>query len=161
MKATGEILDAVERDDHIYIKGNATAAYALVSPEVARVEPEVYFFNNSFFVFVDSIDAEAPVAIDWRLHANQEYQLGKSSFRNTGEKAGFYGELLWSEGGAPSLSQETGFPGVDPSEYEGLPVSTCLTARFPNANRHRIVTLLVPHRQDDPRRIFHFVDDQG
>ena len=112
MKATGEILDAVERDDHIYIKGNATAAYALVSPEVARVEREVYFFNNSFFV--DSIDAEAPVEIDWRLHANQEYQLGRSSFRNTGEKAGFYGELLWSEGGAPSLSRETGLPGASP-----------------------------------------------
>ncbi len=161
MKSTGKILAAEERDDHIYIKGDATAAYALESPEVTRVEREVYFFNNSFFVFVDLIDADSPVEIDWRLHANQDYQLGKSSFRNTGEKAGFYGEVLWSEGGAPVLSQQTGFPGVDPSEYEGLPVSTCLTARFPKANRHRIVTLLVPYPKDDPRRIFHFVDDQG
>jgi len=128
---------------------------------VTKVEREVYFFNNSFVVFVDLIDADAPVEIDWRLHSNEPYQLGKTSFRNTGEKAGFYGEVLWSEGGAPSLSQETGFPGVDPSEYEGLPVSTCLTARFPKANRYRIVTLLVPYPKDDPRRIFHFVNDQG
>jgi hypothetical protein len=161
MKSTGRILAAEQRGDHIYIKGCATAAYALETPEVARVEREVYFFDNSFFVFVDTIDAASPVAIDWRLHANQPYHLGKTSFRTSGEKAGFYGQVIWSEGGAPSLSQETGFPGVDPAEYEGLPVSTCLTAAFPKAQHHRIVTLLVPYAKDDPRRIFHFVDDQG
>lgn len=161
MKSTGRILAAEDRDDHIYIKGDATAAYATLSPEVTRVEREVYFFNNSFFVIVDAIDAEKPVEIDWRLHANQEFQLGKSSFRNTGERVGFYGEVIWSEGGKPALSQETGFAGVDPSEYEGLPVSTVMTAKFPQSSHHRIVTLLVPYRKDAPKRIFHFVDDQG
>ncbi len=161
MKSTGQILAAEERADHIYIKGDATEAYKLESPEVTSVEREVYFFNDSFFVFIDSIDATEPVEIDWRLHANDAYTLGKNSFRNTGAKAGFYGEVLWSEGGAPVLSQETAFPGVDMSEIEGLPVSTVLTARFPKANRHRIVTLLVPYPKDAPRRIFHFLDDQG
>ncbi|SDJ55028.1 DUF4962 domain-containing protein [Aliiruegeria lutimaris] len=161
MKSTGKILAAEQRDDHIYFKGDATAAYALLSPEVTLAEREVYFFNDSFFVFVDSIDADAPVEIDWLLHANQPFHLGRTSFRNTGEKAGFYGEVLWSEGGAPVLSQETGFPGVDKSEIEGLPISTCLTARFPKATRHRIVTLLVPYPKAEPRRIFHFIDDQG
>lgn len=69
--------------------------------------------------------------------------------------------MIWSEAGSPVLSQVTGFPGVDPSEIAGLPVSTCLTARFPKATRHRIVTLLVPYPKDRPRRIFHFIDDQG
>lgn len=161
IKSTGQILEAREHEDHVYIKGDATPAYALESPEVTRVEREVYFVNNSFFVFVNSIDAREPVQIDWRLHANQPFQLGRKSFRNTGERAGFYGEFLWSEGGSPQLSQETGFPGVDPEEYAGLPVSTCLNARFPKARRHRIVTLLVPYPRDAPRRIFHFVDDQG
>ncbi len=161
MRSTGDILAAEQRADHIYIKGDATAAYAQLSPEVTRAEREVYFFNNAFFVFVDSIDAEAPVEIDWLLHANEAYQLGQSSFRNTSRQAGFYGEIIWSEGGAPVLSQTTGFPGVDPTEIEGLPVSTCLTARFPKAPRHRIVTLLVPYPKNDPRRVFHFIDDQG
>ncbi|GAB4384683.1 heparinase II/III domain-containing protein [Albidovulum sp.] len=161
IKSTGKILAAEERGDHIYIRADATPAYALETPEVTRVEREVYFFNNSFFVFVDAIDADEPVTIDWRLHANEPFQLGGKSFRNSGERAGFYGEILWSEGGSPSLSQETGFPGVDPEEYAGLPVSTCLNAHFPKARRHRIVTLLVPYPKDDPRRIFHFVDDQG
>ncbi|MFV0336427.1 MAG: DUF4962 domain-containing protein [Tropicimonas sp.] len=160
-RSTGRILEAGERGDHIYIRGDATEAYALLSPEVTRVEREVYFFNDSFFVFVDSIDAAEPVAIDWLLHANAPFHLGRRSFRNTGKRAGFYGEVIWSEGGAPVLGQETGFPGVDPREIEGLPASTCLTARFPEAARHRIVTLLVPYRREAPRRIFHFIDDQG
>lgn len=161
MKSTGQILAAEERADHIYIKGDATPAYAQLSPEVTRAEREIYFFNGSFFVIVDTIDADRPVAIDWLLHANQPFTLGKSSFRSTGDKAGFYGEVVWSEAGAPQLDQKTGFEGVDPKEIEGLPVSTCLTARYPKAPRHRIVTLLVPYPRDRPRRIFHFIDDQG
>ena len=161
MQSVGKIELAETRDDHIYIKGDATAAYAIETPEIESVTREVYFFNNSFFVFVDSIDASEPVEIDWRLHANNPYQLAKSSFRNSGEKAGFYGEILWSESGPATLSQDTSFADVEMSEIEGLPISTCLTAKFAKAARHRIVTLLVPYPKDDPKRIFHFVDDQG
>ncbi len=161
MAATGRIVTAEERDDHIYIKGDATPAYRTLSPEVRLAEREVYFVQNSYFVIVDSVDAETPVTVDWLLHANARYELGKTSFRYTGETAGFYGQVIWSEGGKPELSQETGFPGVDPEEYEGLPVSTCLTARYPEATRHRIATLLVPYRLAEPKRIFHFLDDQG
>jgi hypothetical protein len=59
------------------------------------------------------------------------------------------------------LTQETGFAGVDPTEVEGLPISTCLKATFPKAIRHRIATLLVPYPNSDPRRVFSFLDDQG
>ncbi len=161
MAATGRILAAEERGDHIYIKGDATEAYRSLSPVVTLAEREVYFVQNSYFVIVDSVDSETPVTIDWLLHANNPYDLGKSSFRQTGKRAGFYGQVIWSEAGKPELSQETGFPGVDPSEIEGLPVSTCLTARYPAATRHRIATLLVPYRLSAPKRIFHFLDDQG
>jgi len=50
---------------------------------------------------------------------------------------------------------------VDPKDYEGLSVSTCLTAKFPKAIRHRIATLLVPYPTKNPRRVFSFLDDQG
>jgi len=59
------------------------------------------------------------------------------------------------------LSQVTGFPGVDPKDYEGLAQSTCLHATFPKAIRHRIATLLVPYPLAEPRRVFSFLDDQG
>jgi hypothetical protein len=128
---------------------------------VTLAEREVYFVRGSYFVIVDKIDAETPITIDWLLHANAPYDLGKTSFRYSGEHAGFYGQMVWSEAGKPELIQETGFPGVDPSEFEGLPVSTCLHARYPAATRHRIATLLVPYRLKAPKRIFNFMDDQG
>jgi len=161
MRSTGQIITAEQRDDHIYIQGDATAAYQSLTPEVSQVLRDVYFVNNSYFVIVDAIDAEKPVSIDWLLHANAPMTLGDTTFRYTGEKAGFYGQILWSEAGAAQLSQVTGFPDVDPVDFEGLPVSTCLTARFPEAVRHRIATLVVPYSLAAPRRIFSFLDDQG
>ncbi len=161
MTATGRIVTAEQRDDHILIVGDATPAYQSLSPEVTRAVREVYFVRNSYFVIVDEIDAETPVTVEWLLHANNRFELGKSSFRHTGERAGFYGQVVWSEGGKPVIDQFTDFPDVDPADYEGLPVSTCLTAHYPAATRHRIATLLVPYRLDAPKRIFNFMDDQG
>ena len=161
MKAKGDILTAEDRGDHIFIQGDATAAYQSLSPEVTSVQRDVHFVNNSYFVIVDNIDADTPVEIDWLFHANAPMTLGDTTFRYAGEKAGFYGQFLWSEAGAPKLTQETGFPDVDPVDYEGLSVSTCLHATFPKAIRHRIATLVVPYPLSAPRRIFSFLDDQG
>ncbi len=161
MQSTGRIDAAEDRGDHIYIKGDATAAYRILSPEITSVQREVYFVNNEYFVFVDSIDATEPVSVDWLLHANAPMTLGHSTFRYLGDRAGFYGQVLWSEAGAPVLTQQTGFAGVDPAEIAGLPVSTCLTMAFPKATRHRIATLLVPYPLAAPRRVFTFLDDQG
>ena len=161
MRSTGQILTAEEREDHIYIQGDATEAYRTLTPEVTKVLRDVYFVRDQYFVIVETIDAEKPVDITWLLHANDEMQLGDTTFRYSGEKAGFYGQFLWSEAGVPAISQETGFPEVDPADYDGLPVSTCLKATFPKAIRHRVATLLVPYPASDPRRVFSFLDDQG
>ncbi len=161
MAATGKILAAEEREDHIFIHGDATAAYQSLSPEVTRAERELYFVRGDYLVIVDKVDADTPVTLEWLLHANNPFELGKTSFRNSGERAGFYGQVVWSEAGKPNIKQETGFPDVDPADYEGLPVSTFLTAHYPAAKRHRIATLLVPYRLDAPKRIFNFIDDQG
>ena len=161
MRSSGQLNIAEQREDHIFIQGDATAAYQSLTPEVTKVLRDVYFVNNSYFVIVDAVDAASPVSVDWLIHTNAPMNLGSKTFRYTGEKAGFYGQFLWSEAGAPELSQFTDFPDVDPVDYEGLPVSTCLTARFPKAIRHRIATLLVPYPAATPRRIFSFLDDQG
>jgi len=161
MAATGKILAAEQHEDHIFISGDATAAYQSLTPEVTRAEREIYFVRNSYFVIVDKVDADEPVTVDFLLHANAPYELGRSTFRNTGERAGFYGQVVWSEAGKPEITQTTDFPGVDPSEYEGKHVSTCLKASYPAATRHRIATLLVPYKLEEPKRIFNFMDDQG
>ena len=161
MSSTGKINVAENRGDHIFIQGDATAAYQTLTPEVTSALRDVYFVNNQYFVMVDSIDAREPVDIDWLLHTNAPMTLGDTTFRYSGEKAGFYGQFLWSEAGNPTLTQHTGFADVDASEIEGLPVSTCLHAKFPKAIRHRIATLLVPYPLSAPRRVFSFLDDQG
>lgn len=161
MRSTGQIVTAEQREDHIYIQGDATAAYQSLTPEVSKVLRDVYFVNDSYFVIVDAIDADTPVSIDWLLHANSPMTTGDTTFRYTGEKAGFYGQVLWSEAGAGEISQFTDFPDVEPADYEGLPVSTCLSVKFPKAIRHRIATLIVPYPVEAPRRIFSFLDDQG
>lgn len=161
LSASGRIIAAEEHDDHVYICGDATAAYQSLSPEVTLAEREIYFVRKSYFVIVDKVDAQTPVTLDWLLHANAPYELGKSSFRNTGARAGFYGQVVWSEGGKPEIVQQTGFEDVDPADYEGLPVSTVLKAKYPAATRHRIATLLVPYKHDAPKRVFNFMDDQG
>lgn len=161
MRSSGQIVTAEQRDDHIYIQGDATAAYQSLTPEVTKVLRDIYFVNNSYFVIVDAIDADSPVSVDWLIHANAAMDLSATTFRYTGKKAGFYGQILWSEAGAADITQVTDFPDVDPVDYEGLPVSTCLTARYPKAIRHRIATLIVPYSTAQPQRIFSFLDDQG
>ncbi|MFK8081589.1 MAG: DUF4962 domain-containing protein [Granulosicoccus sp.] len=161
MRSSGHLVCAEKRENHIYIQGDATAAYQSLTPEVTSVLRDIYFVDNSYFVIVDAIDADKAVSVDWLIHTNSLMKLGSKTFRYTGEKAGFYGQILWSEAGAAELSQVTDFPGVDPVDYEGLPVSTCLSARFPKATRHRIATLIVPYALSNPRRIFSFLDDQG
>ncbi|SOH95252.1 Heparinase II/III-like protein [Monaibacterium marinum] len=161
MTSTGKIEIAEDRDDHIFIRGDATAAYRTLSPEITSVTREVYFVHDSYFVIVDAIDAETPVSVDWLFHANAPMTLGDTTFRYSGQKAGFYGQVLWSEAGNPLITQETGFAGVNPAEIEGLPVSTCLKATYPKAIRHRIATLIVPYPLSAPRRVFSFLDDQG
>lgn len=161
MRASGKLEIVQDRGDHVFLRGDSTAAYKTESPEVSHVSRDVYFVNGEYFVIVDNVDAESPVSVEWLLHANAPMTLGDTTFRHVGERAGFYGQVLWSEAGPPRLEQHTGFPSVDPAEYEGLPISTCMTAHFPKAVRHRIATLLVPYPLSAPRRVFSFLDDQG
>ena len=105
--------------------------------------------------------ADASVTLNWLLHANGPFELGSNTFRYRGARAGFYGKILWSEGGDGSLSQVTGFPDIDPADFEGLDISTHLDIAFPASTRHRVAVLLVPYRLDAPKRVFNFLDDQG
>lgn len=161
LAASGRILAAEEREDHIFISGDATAAYQSLTPEVTLAQRDYYFVQGEYFVIVDTVDADKPVTLNWLLHANGPFELGSNTFRYSGARAGFYGKILWSEAGDGSLSQVTGFPGIEPADYEGLDISTHLDIAFPEATRHRVAVLLVPYRLDAPKRVFNFLDDQG
>ena len=161
IKAAGRIIDARDAGDHVFVRGDATAAYRSLVPEVTRVLRDAYFVRDSYFVIVDHVDAAEPLTLDWLFHANAPMELGAETFRYRGERSSIYGKFLWSEAGHPQIEQTTGFPGVDPDEVKDLAESTHVRAAFPAARCHRIATLLVPHLSSAPSRIFHFLDDQG
>lgn len=160
-RATGRIIDAAEYDDHLYVCADATEAYACVNDKVERVQREMYLVHKQYIVIVDSVDLSEPATVDWLLHTSKPMELSSKSFRYQGDKAGFYGQFIWSESGAPEITQIEGFPEVDKSELEGCDDHYHLKATFGASKRHRIASLIVPYPIKKPRRIFHFVDDQG
>ena len=94
MRSTGTIVAAEQHADHYFLRGDATPAYQSLSPEVSAVVRDVYFIHNEYFVIVDTIDADSPVTIEWLLHANAPMKLSDTTFRYTGERAGFYGQFF-------------------------------------------------------------------
>ncbi|MGL4240781.1 MAG: DUF4962 domain-containing protein [Beijerinckiaceae bacterium] len=161
IRACGRIETAEQRDNHVYIRGDATEAYAALNPAVTRTIRETYFVDDTYFVFVDSVAADTPVTLDWLIHTEGPMRLGSDTFRYEGRRAGFYGQFVWASAGDPTLMQHEGFADVLPEEVAGLPIHWHLKARYPAATRHRIVTVLIPYLISAPRRIFHFTDDQG
>lgn len=160
-RAAGRIVSVDEQPGHIKIVGDATAAYQVANPLVQKAEREIHFVNDSYFVFVDEVECSEPQELQWLCHTIGAPQTGRSSFRYTGKKAGFYGQFVYSSAGMPQISAVEGFPGIDPKEFEGLEIHHHVCATVPAATRHRLVTLLVPYSLSEPKRIFNFIDDQG
>ncbi len=161
IRAKGTILEAEDRDDHVYIRADATPAYAIVNQDIQLYEREVYFVHDSYFVIVDRVEAAKPVTLDWLIHTLEPMELGRETFRYTGDKAGFYGQFIYSAAGRPDLKLVEGFKDVNPEEVEGLATHWHLDACFPTASSHLVATLLVPYPKAEPKRLFQFTDDQG
>jgi hypothetical protein len=117
--------------------------------------------GDRYLVIVDRVELENAGTLQWLFHAEHEMELGAATFRVRGSRAGLYGHFVLSTGGKPALRQAQGFDGVDEAEIAGLPKHWHLTADVPASRRHSLVTLLVPYTREAPRRILHFIDDQG
>lgn len=160
-KAGGRILAVREEPTHVFISGDATAAYQAANPLVRKAERDVYFTHSDFLVLVDRVECAEPQTVQWLFHATRPMEIGANSFRLTGERAGLYGQFVFSTSGPAEVRQREGFEGVEPAELEGLDTQYYVEASLPAANQHTLVTLLVPYPLSEPRRIFHFIDDQG
>jgi hypothetical protein len=119
-KAHGRIVEVREAVDHVFIRGDATEAYAVANPDVLAAERDVYFAHDSYFVFVDRVECREAAPIEWLLHTAGPLDVGSNTFRYSGKRAGLYGQFVFSAAGMPKLSQVEGFPGVDLKEVEGL-----------------------------------------
>ncbi|WP_117192777.1 alginate lyase [Rhizobium terrae] len=160
-RAAGRIVNVEEKPGHVRMVGDATAAYQVANPLVQKAEREIHFVNDSYFVIVDHVECSEPQDLQWLCHMTGAPQTGRSGFRYNGRKAGFYGQFVFSSAGTPHITAVEGFPGIDPTEFEGLDMHHHVCATIPPATSHRLVTLLVPYSLKEPKRIFSFTDDQG
>ncbi|WP_189032251.1 DUF4962 domain-containing protein [Paenibacillus albidus] len=160
MAATGRIEEAYSEPGLSYVRADATAAYAHTVPHLQRIVREIYFLQSSYFVIVDSIDLTRADSVQWLFHAVHPLRIKGQTFRINGTKAGLDGSFIYSSSGELALSSTDKFEGVDPAEYDGLPKHYHLTAETRQAVSHRIVTLLVPYRMEQPKYVPYFIDDQ-
>ncbi|MBV6714759.1 DUF4962 domain-containing protein [Paenibacillus chitinolyticus] len=162
MAASGTVAEAKRDKNGSYVKMDVTAAYLEQVPYAKRVEREIYFVDNSYFVVVDSVDLNCPGRIEWLYHALYEMDLQEQSFRVTGKKASLEGRFVFCSSGELTLSQSNEFSGVDEKEIEGLSRQWHLKAESFPAASHRLVTLLVPKKPgEEDRYVSYFMDDQG
>jgi hypothetical protein len=160
MAASGTV-EAVEmHKGYTYSRCDATAAYQEHAPYLQRYTRELYFFNESYMVVVDQIDLSQPGRVDWLFHTLYEMELHGQTFKLNGRKANMDGRFIYCSSGDLQLSQHNEFTGVDEAEIEGLAREWHLTATTREARSHRIVTLLVPLRKNEPKYVSYFMDDQ-
>jgi hypothetical protein len=159
--ASGRLLAVRQDPTRVFMSGDATEAYRSLNPGVKLAQRDVHFVRERYFVIVDRVSLEAPEPLTFLFHTENEMEIGGQTFRVTGKQAGLYGHFVFSNAGKPALRQQEGFPDVDPTEIEGLPLQWHLAADVPAAKQHNLVTLLVPYALDNPSRVLHFIDDQG
>ena len=138
----GRIEACEQTEGLVYLRGDATEAFAQSVPNVKSNKRHVLFVQESFFVIVDEIELHEPDVIDYRLHALHPFAIGANEARMDGEKAGmrvlFDQEML--------LSQSDVFDGADMKEVEGLATQYHLCATTcQKARSHRLVSVLCPY----------------
>ncbi|WP_240417416.1 DUF4962 domain-containing protein [Paenibacillus periandrae] len=161
MSASGTVEAVETHKGYTYSRCNATPAYQEQVPYLERYVRELYFYEDSYIVVVDQIDLSQPGRVDWLFHTLYEMELDGQSFKVHGQKADMDGRFVYSSSGDLSLSQHDEFTEVDSAEIEGLDRHWHLTAATQSARSHRIATLLVPLRKDEPKYVSYFMDDQG
>lgn len=159
--AQGRIVSVTQDPDAIIIIADTTAAYRSETPHVEKVERTVHFVRNSFFVIVDRIELGAPEPLQWLLHGATPFDVGGATFRLSGAVAGLTGHMVYATSGKPVATAVTGFPGVDTADIGTLPLHHHVNIETPPARRASLVTVVVPYALAEPRRVLHYIDDQG
>ena len=140
--AKGCIEACEQRDGVVYMRGDATPAFAKTVPSLLSNKRHVLFVAESFFVIVDEIRLSAPETIDYRLHALYPFETGENFARICGQKAG----MLALFGSDVIMTQSDVFDGVEPGEYEGLPTQYHLCATTREAScEHTFVSVIYPY----------------
>lgn len=159
--AKGKICDVKEYQDYVYIKEEATQAYISNVNDLKKYEREIYFVNDSYFVIVDTVETQTESTVDFLLHSLEKYEINGNEFKVKRPNATLNGQILYSFSGIHKISQTDEFEGVDEKEIEGLKGQWHLKVHTNPSKIHKIVTLLVPEKINEPKIVIPIKDDQG
>ena len=163
--ASGRIINVRETPEGIVMVGDATAAYRSENPHVEKIHREIHVVGGNdtgrYLVIVDHVALAEAAPVTWLLHCDGVLSSGGQTFRLTGQRAGLYGQFVTCTAGQPTVRVVEGFPGIDDAEITGLARHRHIAAETQPDRRISLVTLLVPYPLAEPRRILHFIDDQG
>ena len=159
--AKGQVLEVTENEQYVYIKEDATQAYLEHVPDLKQCQREIYFVQDSYVVLVDTVETEKDSDVEFCLHSLKRYQIQGSSFTVVRPRASLKGTVLYSLSGLEEITQSDQFEGVDPAELEGLDSQWHLRMKTGRGRSHRIVTLLVPEKAEEPKLVAPMKDDQG
>ena len=159
--AAGLIVSVIETPEAVVMTGDATAAYRSETSHARSVRRALHLVRGPYLVVVDQVVLDEAAPVTWLLHATSGLSSSGQTFRLVGERAALTGQFVMSSAGALDVAVVQGFPGVAPEETAKLAQHCHVAATTPPATHHTLVTLLVPFARATPRRVLHFIDDQG
>ena len=161
LQASGRVETVEERERHVYIRENATDAYRWALPHLMSCQREIYWVDDAYIILVDSVELERPESVEFLLHTLHKPQLAARSCLIAGEKAKLSVEWIYLSSGMQDISLTDQFDGVAQAEREGLENQWHLHMSTRPAQKHVLVTCLLPDQAESERYVTAIQDDQG
>ncbi|MFY0679908.1 MAG: DUF4962 domain-containing protein [Thalassovita sp.] len=159
--ASGAILGHGQGAGHRWVVGDATAAYRSLTPSITRVQRHMHMVFGASVIVVDFVEAETPVSLTWLGHTFGALRLGELAATVQGDKADLGVEVIYSAAPLSDMRSVEGFDNVDPSDYDGLPISRRIEIALEAKTSHVMATMLSPIQKGGAPQVHCFVDDQG
>ncbi len=155
--AKGRIEACENREDCVYMRGDATEAYLQTVPYLLENKRHVLYIDEKFFLIIDEISLSQEGSVQWLLHGLHEFQLSSNAFESLHNNVGF--KVMFA-GCDMQITQSNIFDGVDAKEAEGLDpqwhiqASTASTSKF-----HRIAAVLYPYQKGREEKLHVWADE--
>ncbi len=147
ISSNGKIEACEKREDCVYLRGDAAAAFHKTIPYLAENKRHILFAEEKFFVVIDEITLEQEGTVQWLLHGLHEFQIKDNEFASMHNGVGL--RVIFA-GNDMEITQNSRFEGVAETETEDLAMQWHVKASTVQAQKaHRIVTVLYPYRSEE------------
>ncbi len=146
LSATGTVEKFEETEKYVYVKENATKAYAENVPELENFTREIYWVDNTYYVIIDKVDTSEELPVNFLLHSIYKPEFEDNKYAIRGEKANLDMQMLHISSGIADLALTDEFPEVNPEEYAGLEKQWHYTMTSGKAKNHVLVSCFYPSK---------------